>query len=33
MNDIKLCEIISRKLNGVDKLLDVGCGMVFWLAV
>ncbi|MEW6455216.1 MAG: class I SAM-dependent methyltransferase [Acidobacteriota bacterium] len=26
MNDKKLCEIISRKLNGVVNILDIGCG-------
>ncbi len=26
MNDINLCEIISRKLNGMNNLLDIGCG-------
>ena len=26
MNDLTLCEIISRKLNGVDNILDIGCG-------
>lgn len=26
MNDENLCEIISRKLDGVNDLLDIGCG-------
>ncbi len=26
MNDAKVCEIISKKLNGVNNLLDIGCG-------
>lgn len=26
MNDTKVCEIISKKLNGVNNLLDIGCG-------
>jgi hypothetical protein len=26
MNDIKLCEIMSRELNGVESILDIGCG-------
>jgi len=29
MNDIKLCEIVSKKLRNTDKLLDVGCGEGF----
>src|SRR3990167_5648882 len=26
MNNLKLCEIISKKLNDVDTILDIGCG-------
>jgi len=29
MNDIKLCEIVSKKLKITDKILDVGCGEGF----
>ncbi|MEW6294712.1 MAG: class I SAM-dependent methyltransferase [Candidatus Diapherotrites archaeon] len=34
MNDTKLCGVISRKLNGVGNLLDIGCenGLVSCLA-
>src|SRR3989344_4818217 len=26
MNELKLCEIIAKKLKGADNLLDIGCG-------
>lgn len=29
MNNTKLCEIISRQINVVDILLDIGCGEGF----
>src|SRR3989338_7563166 len=32
MNDIKLCEIISRELNNVNNLLDIGCGDGFLIS-
>lgn len=29
MNNTRLCELISKQLNGVDVLLDIGCGEGF----
>ena len=33
MNDIKLCEILSRELEGVNGFLDIGCGDGFLAVV
>lgn len=29
MNNTNLCEIISKQMNGVDSILDIGCGEGF----